>query len=164
MSEHSPRRYVPDAAHQRPEGVSDELLAAIGKLTEGLDLVERMRGRLYDFHQMTGHADFLFGDAAAAFRAAGFDQAGEAVQREIVGRNILDGRWTFQILEEFEEHYYEPVRALERQLRDDLMEGKRHVVEAELKEERRTSGHPDHASRPAAPPAPARFRPPPPGR
>ena len=149
MSDAAHHQYVPDAAHQRPEGVSDELVDAVGKVTEALDWVERMRGRLYDFHQMTGHADFLFGDAADALQAAGCKQAADAVRDEVVGRNILDGRWTFQIVEEFEEHYYEPVRALEQQLRDELMDGKRHVLEAELKEQRRSSGHPAHTSRPA---------------
>ena len=153
MSDDAHHHYVPDPAHQRPAGVSDELLRAMGKVSEGLEWVERMRGRLYDFHQMTGHADFLFGDAADALESAGRAQAAEAVRHEIVGRNILDGRWTFQMVEEFEEHYYEPVRALERQLRDELMEGKRHVVEAELKEKRRSPGHPDHTSRPASDPA-----------
>ena len=150
MSHDARHHYVPDAAHQRPEGVSDELLDAMGKVSEALEWVERMRGRLYDFHQMTGHADFLFGDAADALRAAGCEQAAHAVRDEVVGRNILDGRWTFQIVEEFEQHYYEPVRALEQCLRDELMEGKRHVLEAELKEQRRSSGHPAHTSRPAS--------------
>ena len=140
--------YVPDAAHQRPAGASDALVDAMGKVGEALEWVERMRGRLYDFHQMTGHADYLFGDAADALRGAGCDVAAQQVQHEVVGRNILDGRWTFQMIEEFEQHYYEPVRALERRLRDQLMEGRRHVFEAELKERRRSSGHPAHTCRP----------------
>ena len=85
--------------------------------------------------------------------SSGAGPGAEAVRHEIVGRNILNGRWTFQMVEEFEEHYYEPVHALERQLRDELMEGKRHVVEAELKEKRRSPGHPDHSSRPTSDPA-----------
>jgi hypothetical protein len=148
MTSEAPNHYVPDAAHQRPAGASDELVDAMGKVSEALEWIERMRGRLYDFHQMAGHADFLFGDAADALREAGFADAADELQREVVGRNIIDGRWTFQVVEEFEQHYYEPVRAVEGRLRDDLMEGKRHVYEAELKEQRRSSGHPAHTSRP----------------
>jgi hypothetical protein len=137
-----------DDAHRRPPGASDELVDAMGKLGEALEWVERLRGRVYDVHQMAGHADFLFGDAAEALRAAGCEAAADLVETEVVGRNLIDGRWTFQIVEEFEQHYYDPVRGVEARLRDELMDGKRHVYEAELKEKRRSSGHPAHTSRP----------------
>jgi hypothetical protein len=139
---------VPDDAHRRPDGASDELVEAMGKLSEALEWIERTRGRLFDFHQMIGRADFLFGDAADALLEAGCPDAAHLVRSEIVGRNVLDGRWTFQIVEEFERAYYGPVRAIEDQLRNELMDGKRHVYEAEMKERRRSSGHPAHTSRP----------------
>jgi hypothetical protein len=110
--------------------------------------VERVRGRLYDFHQMMGRADFLFEDAADALAAAGQPTEAELVRNDIVGRNVLAGRWTFQMVEEFEAVYYEPVREVERRLRDDLVAGRRHVFESELKDQRRTRGHPDHERRP----------------
>ena len=66
----------------------------------------------------------------------------------VVGRNVLEGRWTFQIMEEFDDGYYQAVRDAERRVRDELMDGRRHVFEAELKEERRTRGRPNHESRP----------------
>jgi hypothetical protein len=58
------------------------------------------------------------------------------------------GRWTFQIVEEFDETYYRPVAAMEQHVRDALMGGRRHVFEAELKERRRTHGRPGHEARP----------------
>lgn len=135
--------------HQRPAGASDELVEAMGTLSEALEWIERARGRLFDFHQMMGHGDALFGAAADALRSAGAPDAADLVRHEVVGRNVLDGRWTFQIVEEFDESYYETVRAIEARLRDDLMEGRRHVYEAELKDRRRSVGHPDHTRRPA---------------
>ena len=45
-----------DAAIDEPDGASDALVAAVGKVSEALEWVERARGRLYDFHQMMGHA------------------------------------------------------------------------------------------------------------
>ena len=143
--------YVPDEEHRRPAGASDELVEAVGKVSEALEWVERIRGRLYDFHQMLGHADFLFGDAADALEAAGCPEQAERLRTEVVGRNVLDGRWTFQMVEEFEQHYYGPVHRVEGAIRDQLMDGKRHVYEAELKEQRRTHGHPQHSSRPGGP-------------
>ena len=139
---------VPDEAHRRPGGRSDTSVEAVGKLTEALEWVERVRGRLYDFHQMIGRADFLFEDAAEALERSGHHEEAAWVADEIVGRNVLDGRWTFQVVEEFEDCYYQPIRDIEARIRARLMEGRRHVFEAEMKERRRTPGHPGHGSRP----------------
>jgi len=139
-----------DPSHQRPDGVDDATVAACGKASEALEWLERARGRLYDFHQMLGHLDFQMGDAADMLRDAGHSELADLLDRDVVGRNVLDGRWTFQIIEEFEALYYEPIRAIERRLRDELLDGKRHVYEAEMKEVRRTRGAPGHESRPPA--------------
>jgi hypothetical protein len=133
-----------DGRHARPEGVDDATVEAVGKLSEALEWLERARGRMYDFHQMIGHLDFQMSEAAEKLEQAGHAGFAERLETEIIGRNIIDGRWTFQIIEEFEDTYYEPVRAVERDIRDQLMLGRRHVFEAELKERRRTRGRPAH--------------------
>jgi hypothetical protein len=139
-----------DARHARPPGVDDATVAAAGKVSEAVEWLERARGRLYDFHQMLGHLDFQMGDAVEMLRDAGHDELAALLDEEVVGRNVLDGRWTFQVIEEFEDIYYEPIKAVERTIRDQLMDGRRHVFEAELKEQRRTTGRPGHESRPLA--------------
>ena len=138
------------ATYERPTGADDATVEAVGKLSEALEWLERARGRLYDFHQMLGHLDLQMSEAAELLAQAGHPAAAATVQREVIGRNVLDGRWTFQIVDEFDELYYEPVCAIERDLRGDLMQGRRHVFEAELKERRRTAGVRGHESRPAA--------------
>jgi hypothetical protein len=61
---------------------------------------------------------------------------------------VIAGRWTFQVVEEFDETYYEVFRAHERALRDALTDGRRHVYEAEMKERRRTPGRAGHEATP----------------
>lgn len=142
-----------DDAHRRPPGASDELVEATGKVSEALEWVERARGHLYEIHQLVGHADGLFGEAADALEAAGAGAQADLLRREVVGRNVLEGRWTFQVVEEFDDGYYAAARAAEAQIRDELMAGRRHVFEAEMKERRRTQGHPDHTATPEAQPS-----------
>jgi hypothetical protein len=137
-----------DQRHQRPEGVDDATVEAVGKVSEALEYVHRVRGAVYELHQLTGRADLLFGEAVELLRAAGHDDVAGQLQRDIVGRNLLPGRWTFQIVEEFDEGYYEPAVAAERRIRDALMAGRPHVYESEMKERRRTPGRPGHQSRP----------------
>jgi hypothetical protein len=137
-----------DDPHLRPDGVTDAEVDASGKLSEALEWIDRARGRLYDFHQLMGHADLLLDDAVDLLRKASHDDLADRVERELVGRNVLSGRWTFQIVEEFDDTYWEPFRAEERHVREQLVGGRRHVFESEMKEERRTDGRPHHEGRP----------------
>ena len=141
---------VQDEEHLRPDGVDDATVAAVGKLSEAVEWLERARGRLYDFHQMLGHLDFQMSDAAVLLRDAGHDEFAALIDSEVVGRNVLDGRWTYQILEEFEDVYYDVIRQTERRIRDELLAGRRHVFEAEMKARRRSAGRAGHEQLPAA--------------
>jgi hypothetical protein len=137
------------ADDRRPEGVDDDTVAAVGKLSEAMEWVERARGRLYDFHQMMGHADLLAGDAAELLRGCGQDGLASDVEAHLVGRNVIEGRWTFQIVEEFDATYYEIFRDGLRHLERELMGGWPHVFESEMKEDRRTPGQRHHEHRPS---------------
>ena len=138
-----------DERHRRPDGASDATVEAAGKVSEVLEWVERARGRLYDFHQMMGHADLQLGEAADALDEAGHAELATFLREEMVGRNVIDGRWTFQLVEEFDDLYWTPLRDAERRVRDALMDGKRHVFESEMKDDRRSAGRPHHERRPA---------------
>ena len=124
----------PEPSHSRPAGVSDATVEAVGKVTEALEWVERARGHLYEFHQQMGHADAALGEAADALAAAGHDAVAGRLRARTVGRNVLEGRWTFQIVEEFDDGYYANFRHEEGWVRDELIAGRRHVYEAEMKE------------------------------
>ncbi len=137
-----------DPAHQRPPGADDRTVEAVGKMTEAFEWIERARGQLYTFHQLMGHADELVSDAADALGEAGHTRLADEVRERLVGRNTIDGRWTFQIVEEFDDGYYTDARLVERRVRDELMAGRRHVFESELKEKRRTRGRKGHEARP----------------
>ncbi|MER7891390.1 hypothetical protein ABTX15_16335 [Micromonospora sp. NPDC094482] len=140
----------PDEQHRRPAGVGDETVAALGKLSEALECVERVRGHLYSLHQLIGHADLMLDDAVERFRSAGHPEIAERISDELLGRNVIAGRWTFQIVEDFDDGYYALFRELDRQAREQLVDGRRHLYEAEMKERRRTRGRPGHEARPSA--------------
>ena len=139
----------PDAAHRRPEGLDDTTVAALGKLSEALETVERVRGHLYSLHQLTGTADLMLDDAVEMFRKAGHDDVADRLERDLIGRNVIAGRWTFQVVEDYDDGYYAEFRRQEEQARNELAGGRRHLYEAEMKERRRTHGRPGHEARPA---------------
>jgi hypothetical protein len=134
--------------HVRPEGVTDATVEALGRLSEALEAAEIARGRLYAFHRMSGTADRTLGEAVELLRKAGHEELADRVDTELVGRNVLHGRWSFQVVEEYDATYWTPFRELEQDARQQLVEGRRHLYEAEMKERERTHGLPDHTAVP----------------
>lgn len=137
-----------DVGHTVPTDVDEATVAALGLFSEALETTERARGHLYSFHQLTGAADFKLEEAASELAAAGHEEFAEEVRTELIGRNVIAGRWTFQIVEDYDDNYWSRVRQLEEKTRNELAAGRRHLHEAQLKEQRRTHGKPGHAARP----------------
>ncbi|HEX5986917.1 MAG TPA: hypothetical protein VFY86_10375 [Nocardioides sp.] len=127
-----------------PDQYDQATVDAVGKITEALETIERARGHLYTFHQLTGTADFQLGDAVEQLRAAGHTELAAEIERDIVGRNVIPGRWTFQIMEEYDDTYWSAIREIEQRARDTLTGGLRHLHEARMKEDRRTPGREHH--------------------
>jgi hypothetical protein len=51
-----------------------------------------------------------------------------------VGRDIVPGRWSFQLVEEYDTGYWDVFRDAEAHARSELGVPARHVFEAEMKE------------------------------
>lgn len=129
--------------------MDDATVEAVGALTEALETAERARGRLFDFHQLSGSADAKACRAAAMLRDAGHTALAEELERDLIGRNVVPGRWTFQLVEDYDDGYHRAFRDWERRVRDELLGGVRHVFEAELKERNTTAGAPGQRLEPS---------------
>ncbi|MFJ5708598.1 hypothetical protein [Streptomyces sp. NPDC093105] len=140
MSTHDDERNAPGPA--APDMITVE---ALGSLSKALETAERARGHLYGFHQLTGTADFELDRAVRLLREAGHHAWADRVETEILGRDVVPGHWTYQIVDAYNETYYEPFRQLERTAVAALSGGQEHRFEARLKRERRPPGHPDQA-------------------
>jgi hypothetical protein len=127
---------------------------AVGKVTEALETIERARGHLYSFHQLTGSADLALGEAAEQLEKAGHEEWARRISDELIGRNVLPDRWTFQVVEEYDDGYYKDHRDLERALLESLTGGRRHLHEQQMKDDRRTHGRPGHEAGGPSTPSP----------
>jgi hypothetical protein len=132
----------------RPD-LDDGTVEGLGKLSEALETVDQARGILYAFHQLTGKADLLLQDAVDLLRDAGHTALAADLDRDLVGRNVIADRWTFQIVEDFDAHYWTTFRDFDARARNELADGDRHVYEARMKQRERTRGHPEHEAGPA---------------
>lgn len=140
---------LPDPDHRTPEGVGEDTVEALGHLSEALEYVERARGHLYSFHQLSGTADLTLGKAVDALRQCGHADLADRLETDLVGRNVLAGRWTFQVVEDYDDGYWTTFRSLEREAREALVGGRRHLYEARMKQARRTAGRAGHEATPA---------------
>src|SRR3954452_19969308 len=114
----------------------DTAVEAAGKMTEALETLERARGHLYSFHQLIGEADLKLDEALERMRAAGAGELAARIERELVGRDGLPGHSAFQVIEDFDDGYWEVFREYERAVREALTGGRRHLLEARMKERR----------------------------
>lgn len=137
-----------DAQHARPPGATDAEVEAAGTVSEALEKIERARGYLYSFHQLIGAADLALDAGAEQLASSGHQDLAERVRKELIGLNVIPGRWTFQIVEEFDHNYWAPARELDKTVRDQITGGRRHVYEAEMKQRRRTHGQTGHEAGP----------------
>jgi hypothetical protein len=138
----------PAPEHRRPDGVTNATVEALGKLSAALDHVEDARGHLYAFHRLCGSAERTLEEATSMIRAAGHADIADTLDRDVLGRNPLPGMWSFQMVEAFDDGYYATAKGIEQRAIDELMAGRRHIFEAEMKELRRTPGREGHEATP----------------
>lgn len=122
--------------------VDPNTVDAVGKASEALEYIERARGHLYAFHQLIGRADFLFEESALGLAQSGHTDEAISLWRNVVGRDVLQGRWTFEIVEGFDDDYYDAARAEVQSMEERLVGGRRHAHEEALREHRRADTPP----------------------
>jgi hypothetical protein len=120
------------AERLRPPGATDAAVEAVGKLSEAMERMENARGHLYAFHQLSGATDLALQDAVGALRDAGFAPIADAITEVLVGRDVMAGQWTYQLIEDYDDNYASVFREVERRVRAEVMGGARHVYESEM--------------------------------
>ena len=114
----------------------DEAAEAAGKLGEALEYVERARGYLYNFHHHFGHADLMLDEVIEGLEKGGHSDLVEMIRSQVYGRDVLEDRWTYQVVDEFDDGYYAAWRAVTAAVRETVPGGGRHEHEAALKRRR----------------------------
>ena len=121
------------AERGRPIGMDDATVEALGKISEALEVVDHARGLLYAFHRHCGTADLTLQEGVRLMRAAGHAGIADEIEQVLVGRDIIKDRWSFQVVEDYDQNYWEVFRAMERRARALLGNAEPHIYEAEMK-------------------------------
>jgi hypothetical protein len=119
--------------HPVPDGVSDDTVAALGELSAAFEVLEEARGHLYAFHRRLGKADLELQQAVDHLRKAGHRELADEIDEVLVGRDVVPGLWTYQIVESYDRTYYDVWKAAVEKAERVAGHGTPHLAESDMK-------------------------------
>jgi len=109
--------------------LSETEIAALHSVELGREWLNRAHGSLIEFHHSTGHAMDHLDDAEDSLREAGHEELANHLRDEVLPRGAIEDRWTYDLLETFEAGLHDDVTGYEKQVREAVADGRRHVAE-----------------------------------
>lgn len=117
---------------------------ALHRVELGVEWLHRAHGDLVEFHHETGHAMDHFAEAEEFLRDSGHDGLADALRDRYLPRGVIDEeRWSYDVLECFQDGFLAELTAFEKRARDDIADGRRHV--SERTQERAWKGRAEHS-------------------
>ncbi|WP_276251367.1 hypothetical protein [Haloarcula rara] len=110
-------------------------LSALHEAELGVEWLRRAHGSLVEVHHATGHAMDHLHDAETMLREAGHTDLADQLREELLPVGAIEDRWTYDLLETFESGILEDVTGYERQVREELADGERHITERRQEQE-----------------------------
>lgn len=112
-------------------------LEAVHEVELCVEHFHRAHGQLVAFHHSTGRAFDHLDKAENLLRECGRPELADIIRDEYLPRGILDsydtqapsGRWSYDLLESFQDDFLEEFVALGQTVRETVTEGIRHPVE-----------------------------------
>lgn len=105
--------------------------AALHDLRLGLEHIHRGYGHLLAFHHQIGHAMDRFADARDRLRKANHDDFADRLRVDLLPAGVFGDRWTYELVEAFEDGFLAETVDFEQAVRDELADGADHVTERE---------------------------------
>jgi hypothetical protein len=131
----SARRPERPPGHPVPNGVGDKTVAALGELSAAFEVLEEARGHLYAFHRRSGKADLALQEALDHLRQAGHRELADEIDQVLVGRDVVPGMWTYQLVEAYDRTYYDVWQAAVEKAERVTGGGVPHLAESGMKVE-----------------------------
>jgi hypothetical protein len=109
---------------------SETDVEALHEVELGLEWLLRAQGHLVEFHHATGHAMDHLADAERLLRDGGHDDLADELRDHHLPQGVVDGdRWSYDVLEDFQDGVLAAVQAFETDAREQVGDGTRHLAE-----------------------------------
>jgi len=109
--------------------LSEGEMEAVHSVELATEWLQRAHGEFLELHHKTGHAMDRLDEAETQLRDCGHDELADLLRRELLAAGVIDGRWTYDLLEEFEEEFLSDMTDFKRQVCNQVADGQRHVPE-----------------------------------
>ena len=110
--------------------LSDADCAALHEVELALEWFQRAQGQLLAFHHATGHGMDHLREGERLLRESGRDDLADAVRDDLLPHGVVDDdRWSYDVVENYQDTLLAEARRLERRVRTELADGQRHVQE-----------------------------------
>lgn len=126
------------SANNKPHGSSlgDGERAALHEVELGIEHLQRAHGHLVSFHHAVGRGMDHLATAESKLRDSGYDALADAIRDEYLPRGVIEsqhpddrGRWSYDVLEAYEEAFLEDIVAFGRKATERISDGLRHPQE-----------------------------------
>lgn len=118
------------------ESLGDAEIEALHSVELGIEHLHRAHGHLIAFHHNTGRAMNHLVAAEERLRAAGHGTLADEIRDEYLPRGVIEGRrpddrgrWSYDVLETYEEVFLDDIVAFGQDVCDTIADGLRHVHE-----------------------------------
>ncbi|RCU47354.1 hypothetical protein DU504_08615 [Haloplanus salinus] len=120
------------------DDLTDREREALHEVELGVENLHRAHGYLVSFHHSTGRAMDHLAVAEGLLREAGHEELADRLRDDHLPRGVLPpcdgeetraGRWSYDVLEKFQETFLEDVVAFGDRVHDEMADGRRHVAE-----------------------------------
>jgi len=108
---------------------AEAVRAACHEIELGLEWFQRAQGHLLEFHHSVGHAIDHLSAAEYHLRDCGHADLADRLRDEFLPAGVVDDRWSYDVVEEFQTGVLADVQSFERTVRNRLADGTRHVTE-----------------------------------
>lgn len=113
-----------------PTGLDDRDREALHELELALEWLHRANGHLVAFHHNVGHAADHLAEAERLFREADRKGPADILRDDLLPQGVIDDeRWSYDVLEDFQNGLLTDAMEFEATIRERLAGGRRHVTE-----------------------------------
>jgi hypothetical protein len=123
---------------QFPENLSEQEREALHQVELGVENLHRAHGHLVSFHHSTGRAMDHLASAEHMLRDCGYDDLADDLRDEYLPRGVVaerdsddafGGRWSYDILETFQDTFLADIVAFGETVTEEVAGGLRHAAE-----------------------------------
>lgn len=124
-----------DASDEEPTEFGEAARDALHSVELGLEWLQRAHGNLLEFHHGIGHGMNHLDDAEAKLRDCGHEELADRLRDDYLPRGPIDGRWTYELVEDFEAEFLDDLAELDRRAHEAIADGERHLAEQHQRRE-----------------------------